>query len=54
MADNYLEKRYRDVFGQGSAFNAETGYNEPRRARPAIPKLPRTKKSSGPSKTEKQ
>lgn len=26
MADNYLEKRYRDVFGSGHSVDPETGY----------------------------
>lgn len=26
MADNYLEKRYREVFGEGSRVDPETGY----------------------------
>lgn len=26
MADNYLEKRYRDIFGKGESVDPETGY----------------------------
>jgi len=26
MADNYLEKRYREIFGEGSRVDPETGY----------------------------
>ena len=32
MADNYLEKRYRDVFGDGSHVDPETGYVSARRS----------------------
>ncbi len=30
MADNYLEKKYRDVFGEHSGVNPETGFEERR------------------------
>lgn len=44
MADNYLEKRYRDVFGTGSGFDAETGYAEVRKPGSIVPKLPKINK----------
>lgn len=50
MADNYLEKRYRDVFGTGSGFDAETGYAEPRKSGSIIPKLPKIKKNGNEKK----
>lgn len=28
MADNFLEKRYREVFGGGTRVNPETGFEE--------------------------
>lgn len=34
MADNYLEKRYAEVFGNGSSVDAETGYSAPSALRP--------------------
>lgn len=50
MADNYLEKRYSEVFGSRSGFNSETGYDEQRHAKPIIPKLPKFKGSKTKSK----
>lgn len=36
MADNFLEKRYREVFGKGSLVNPETGFEEKRPAGGAL------------------
>ena len=38
MADNYLEKKYRDVFGEHSSVNPETGYSETKNNGIKIPK----------------
>lgn len=54
MADNYLEKRYRDVFGSSSGFNAETGYDEQRHSKPAVPRIPKFRKVSTESEKVKR
>ena len=36
MADNFLEKRYREVFGGGTHVNPETGFEEKRSAGGAL------------------
>ena len=41
MADNYLEKRYREVFGEGSRVDPETGYaSSASKRRPVFRKNP--------------
>ena len=42
MADNYLEKKYRDVFGEHSGVNPETGFEERRSPARRLPvRLPK-------------
>ena len=58
MADNYLEKRYRDVFGSGSSVDPETGWTSAVTKVKALRKPPsatglRTEHKKGPTLSER-
>ena len=58
MADNYLEKRYRDVFGSGSSVDPETGWTSATPKVKALRKSPsatghRTDNKKGPTLSER-
>lgn len=52
MADNYLEKKYRDLFGDHTVVNPETGFAEQKNSGLKIPK-PVKKKNPSPTLNHK-